>query len=391
MRRMRELLLLTSIAVAAASAHADELVIGASLPLSGALASFGAFQQWGYQRAVNEVNRAGGVRINGKAMTIKLVVRDDKTDANTSASNIETLISREHAAALLGSCTPALVNAGALVAERHRMPMVTGCDPRQAFTSVRPWKYVWDLFFDEADLAEAPFRLLADGKIVTNKRVAILHDNGPDGSVVGGQLWPQLAQRYGYEVVVNASFPVDNAQFTSAIADAKSKGAEVLLVDAITPQAVAMRKQVAAAGYHPKVLVMEKGAEPAQFAVSLGQLADGVLVGGYWDASFPFAGAHDLMSAFESETHQSGSQHIADSYAAAKVLLNALASAGSAAPEAINSAIGKTDATLVVGHVKFDQQHFARLPIVSVQWQHGHTVVVAPARQATGKLMFPVP
>ncbi len=375
----------------AATAHADELVIGASLPLSGALASFGAFQQWGYQRAVAEINQAGGVRVDGKSQQLRLVIRDDKTDANVSASNIETLISREHAVALLGSCTPALVNAGALVAERHHVPMVTGCDPRHAFTSVRPWKYVWDIFFDEADLAEAPFKALGESKVLTNKRIAILHDNGPDGQVVGGQMWPDLAHKYGYEVVANASFPVDNSQFTSAIADAKAKQADVLLVDAITPQAVAIRKQIAAAGYQPKVLVMEKGAEPAQFGAALGPLADGVLVGGYWDASFPYSGAHNLWQAYESQSHQPGSQHIADSYAAAKVLLGALSSGGSSNADALNAAIGKTDANLVVGNVKFDSQHFAKLPIVAVQWQHGRTVVVSPAKVATGKLLFPMP
>jgi branched-chain amino acid transport system substrate-binding protein len=372
-------------------AAADELVIGASLPLSGALASFGAFQRWGYERAVAEANKAGGIVVGGSHATVRLVVRDDRTDANVSASNIETLISRDHATALLGSCTPALVNAGALVAERHRVPMVTACDPRLAFTSVRAWKYVWDLFFDEAELAEAPFRALADAGVVTNKKIAILHDNGPDGQVVGGQLWPALAQKYGWTVVVSASFPVDSTQFTSIIADAKAKSADVVLVDAITPQAVSIRKQFATAGYRPKVLVIEKGAEPAQFGATLGSLADGVLVGGYWDPSFPYPGARDLMAAYEQESRQPGSQHIADSYAAAKVLLAAIAAAGNSGAEPINAAIGKTDASFVVGPVKFDAQHFARLPIASVQWQKNKTVVVWPAKLATGKLLFPLP
>ena len=164
-----------------------------------------------------------------------------------------------------------------------------------------------------------------------------------------------------------------------------------MLVDAITPQAVSIRKQIATAGFHPKVLVIEKGAEPAQFGASLGALADGVLVGGYWDPSFPYAGAKELMAAFEQETHQSGSQHIADSYAAAKVLIAALNAAGSIDPGALNAAIGRTDATFVVGPVKFDSQHFARLPIVAAQWQKNKTVVVWPAKAATGKLLFPMP
>jgi branched-chain amino acid transport system substrate-binding protein len=284
-----------------------------------------------------------------------------------------------------------LVNAGALVAERARKPLVTGCDPLEAFKSVRKWKYVWDLFFHEPDLAVAQFKTLAEFGVQTNKTVAIWHDNGPDGQVVGGQIWPALAKEFGYEVVQNASFPIDNAQFTSIIGEAKSKGAEIVLVDAITPQAIAIRKQMASAGYTPKVLNIEKGAEPVQFAEALGKLADGILVGGYWDPTFPYPGAADLSKAFESETKLSSSQHIADSYAAAQILLDAIAAAGSTDPEKINTAIAATNKTYVVGPIKFDESHTAKLPIVSLQWQGGKTVIVWPKAAATGSLMFPLP
>ncbi len=255
-----------SIALGLGVASADEIAIGASLPLSGPLAGFGSFQQWGYKRAVDEVNKAGGISIGGTKQMVKLIIRDDKTDPNATASNTETLISRDKVVAMLGSCTPALVNAGALVAERAKKPMVTGCDPLEVFMSVRKWNYVWDIFFSVPELAAAQFKALTDLGVQTNKKIAIWHDNGPDGQAVGGKIWPALAKEFGYEIVQNAEFPVDNTQFTSIIAEAKSKGAEIVLGDAITPQAIAIRKQMAAAGYTPKVLNIEKGAEPVQFA-----------------------------------------------------------------------------------------------------------------------------
>jgi branched-chain amino acid transport system substrate-binding protein len=373
------------------AADADEIVIGASLPLSGPLAGFGSFQQWGYKRAVDEVNKAGGISIGGAKQLVKLVIRDDKTDPSASASNTETLISRDHVVAMLGSCTPALVNAGALVAERAKKPIVTGCDPLEVFKSVRKWNYAWDLFFSVPELAAAQYKALAEAGVQTNKKIAFWHDNGPDGQAVGGQIWPALAKEFGYEVVQNAEFPVDNTQFTSIIAEAKSKGAEVVLVDAITPQAIAIRKQMASAGYTPKVLNIEKGAEPVQFAEALGKLSDGVLVGGYWDPSFPYPGSADLAKAFEGETKLTSSQHIADSYAAAQILLDAIAAAGSTDPEMINAAIAKTDKTYVVGPIKFDADHTAKLPIVALQWQGGKPVIVWPKAAKTGEFLFPLP
>ena len=118
---------------AASIANAADIVIGASVPLSGPLAGFGSFLSWGYKQAVADVNKAGGIEVNGKKEQIKLILLDDMTNPNLTASNTETLINRDHVVAMLGSCTPALVNAGALVAERHRIPLVTGCDPLEAF------------------------------------------------------------------------------------------------------------------------------------------------------------------------------------------------------------------------------------------------------------------
>jgi len=89
MRKTVPLILGLAAAVAAAllatgpASAADDIVIGASLPLSG----FGGFQQWGYKRAVDEVNKAGGITVDGKKGLVKLIIRDDKTDPNQTAAN----------------------------------------------------------------------------------------------------------------------------------------------------------------------------------------------------------------------------------------------------------------------------------------------------------------
>jgi len=260
-----------------------------------------------------------------------------------------------------------------------------------AFRSVRKWNYAWVMFFEEGDLATAPFRMMSEYGISTNKKVVILADNGPDGVVVGGKIWPETAKAGGYSVEQNTSFPTDTQQFTSMIAQAKSTGADIVLVDAIPPQAIAMRKQMASAGFSPKVLVMEKGAEPEFFAQATGKLADGVLVGGYWDPSFPYPGAADLAKRFESETKQTQSQHIADSHAAAQVLMDAIAAAGTLDREKINAAIAKTNKNYVIGPVKFDATNTSAIPITLMQWQSGKAVVVWPKDRANGKLLFPLP
>ena len=209
--------------------------------------------------------------------------------------------------------------------------------------------------------------------------------------MVGGKLWPELAAKYGYQVVANVEFPIDTTDFGASVQQARTSGADIVLVDTVTPQMVSIRKQMAAAGFTPKVLVMEKGAEPAQFAEAVGALADGVMVGGYWDPSFEFAGAAELGAAFSSETGHSVSQHIADSYTAARVLLDAIAAAGSLDHRKVNAAIAATDRVYPVGPVKFGDNHAAALEIAQLQWQGGTPRVVWPVARKTADFLFPVP
>jgi branched-chain amino acid transport system substrate-binding protein len=373
------------------SSSGGSITIGASIPLSGPLASFGAFEKWGYQHAVDQANAKGGIKIDGKLRKVKLVLLDDKTDPNQVVNNTTKLITQDHVDALLGSCTDSLVEPGALVADRNGIPMVTPCASTNQFAATKKWTWAWDLFFNSEQLTETPFNTVDELKLATNKKVAIIHSNGLNETVIGGKEWPKWAAKHGWDVVYNTALPPDTSQFTSAVAQAKQSGADMVLAVFPPPAAIALRKQMAAANYSPKILVLEEGGEPLAFAQALGKLANGVMVGGYWDSSFPYPGASEIRKEFESETKQTYSQHIADTYTAASVLLDAITRAGTLDKAKVNTQISLTDKTYVVGPIKFGSDHTSTLPMVEEQWQDGKNVIIAPKARATASVLFPLP
>jgi branched-chain amino acid transport system substrate-binding protein len=380
-------------AASSASSSSGPIVIGASIPLTGPLAGFGYFEKWGYEHAVSLVNAQGGIAIDGVKRTVKLILLDDQTNPDTSVNNVEQLITQDHVVALLGSCTDSLVEPGALIANRAGVPMVTPCAATNTFGATAHWTWAWDLFFNSDDLTETPFKTAAELglKAKTDSKVAIIHSNGKNENVIGTQEWPAWAKQYGWKVVYNTAVPPTQTQFTSSLQAAKAAGADMLLVVISPPGAIALRKQMVSAGYAPKILVEEEGGEPLQFAQALGSLANGVMVGGYWDPTFPFPGAKELMQEFEQQTGQTGSQHIADTDTAATILLQAIARAGSLEATAINNQIAKTNGMFVVGHIQFNAQHTSTLPMVEEQWQDGKNVIVAPLNRADAKVVFPLP
>jgi branched-chain amino acid transport system substrate-binding protein len=367
------------------------ILIGASIPLTGGLAGFGYFEKWGYQHAIDAVNATGGIKIGSAKHKVKLILLDDGTNPNTTVNNVQQLITQDHVSALLGSCTDSLVIPGALIAERNGVPMVTPCSTTNGFAATRSWKWVYDIFFNALDLTEAPFKMMSSSALKTNKKVAILHSDGASENNIGGVYWPSWAKKYGYSVVYNKAFAPSSTNFTADVAAAKATGAQIVLSVGQPPAEISLRKEIAAAGWDPKVLVQEEGAEPLAFAQALGKLANGVLVGGYWDSTFPYPGASAIRSSFEAQTGSTYSQHIADTDAAAAVLLNAISRAGSLSASAINTAIASTDLMTVVGPVKFTAQHTYTLPMVEMQWKNGHCYVVSPADRANSSLIFPLP
>lgn len=244
------------------AATAQDVVVGASIPLSGPLAGFGMYQRWGYETAVKDLNRVGGIRIDELQRKIRLIIRDDLSDPSVTADNTDRLIARDGAVAMLGSCTPPLVNAGASVADQRKVPLVTGCNPLGVFKAARQWQYAWNIFFDERELSSVLFRMMADMGLVSNKKVAILTDHGPHESHLAGQLWPAQAASGGYTVVHNAALPAEPQQLVALIDQVRLTGADIVLVDAIPPRAIALRQQMGSAGFAPRFLVIEKGASP---------------------------------------------------------------------------------------------------------------------------------
>lgn len=84
-------------ATAVSGAVAEEVVIGFTGPLSGGAAHYGKNTLSGLEMAVEEINGAGGIQVDGKTYTINLVALDDKYSPSEAAVNAKRLKSQYQA------------------------------------------------------------------------------------------------------------------------------------------------------------------------------------------------------------------------------------------------------------------------------------------------------
>jgi branched-chain amino acid transport system substrate-binding protein len=397
LRTLKALLLAVSLAVAVAAcsggssagpSNADAkvvnagaaIVVGATLSLTGSLGVLGQPLEAGYQQEIMDVNAAGGIAIGAAKEKLKLVVLDNGSDPSTAASQAAELVRQDHAVALLGSASPQIVTPTALIAEQLHVPFLTSQMPVEAFASgdKSGWTYSWDLFYDEQQQATDAAKALAS--VPGDKKVALFTDSEPD-SVVERPLYAAAFRADGLDVVGDYTFPIGTTDFSSFIADARAKGAQLLAGQLATAGGVALWKQLKSSGLRPKAALLADASGTGDWWQSLGSLAQDTLSAGYWSPGQASPGQLAAIAPTLGKKYAGNPDYAAAAvaYAVAQVLTDALAKAGSANPAKLNTAISQTNVRTAAGPVKFDRTtHTAATPSYITQWQSGKLVQVLP-------------
>lgn len=350
------------------SASGDTIKIGAALPMTGPLASFGPLIGQGYQQLVDDVNAEGGIEIDGEARQVELIIRDSESDSTKVAEAARSLVLDDGVVGLLGSVSPPLQVPASTVAEAEQVPFVGTLTPVQSWLAGNPegWTYAWNFFFDEKEMTALQFKVadLTD----TNKKVALFTDNAEDGTVMGA-LWEETAPEMGYEIAYRATFPVGTTDYTSYINELKASGAEILISQMIPPDAMALWKQLKAAGVGLKLAFAEKAASSAAWPGELGEIADGTIVTDFFLPSANERGAELKEMWAEEVGYNVEASGAVLAYSAAKVLTDAIARAGSVDPSVINEAISQTSGLYPSGYdIEFGEDHAFRIEPVAQQW-----------------------
>ncbi|MBV8463290.1 MAG: ABC transporter substrate-binding protein, partial [Acidimicrobiales bacterium] len=107
-------------------ARAQEIKIGAVLPVTGKESKIGGAYKQATELAVKEANDAGGIQVGNKKMKVNLALLDDTSDPAKSAQLVEQLITQDKVHAILGGYGSHLVQAQSVVPDRYGVPYLSG-------------------------------------------------------------------------------------------------------------------------------------------------------------------------------------------------------------------------------------------------------------------------
>src|SRR5215813_14683440 len=111
---------------AGAPAPAEDIRIGAVLPVTGKESKIGGAYKQATELAVKELNDAGGLSVGSKKMKVNLSLLDDTSDPAKSAQLVEQLITQNKSHAIIGGYGSHLVQAQSVVPDRYGVPYLSG-------------------------------------------------------------------------------------------------------------------------------------------------------------------------------------------------------------------------------------------------------------------------
>ena len=381
----------------AGSADAQEKVkIGVVLPLSGQFALGGQNVKRGYDLAVEDINKAGGVKALGGAQ-IELVYADNQGRQEVAIGETERLIQQERVVAIMGSWHSPTTIAGTQAAERLKTPWLVEVASADIILE-RGFKYVSRVNVKASWYGEAPVDFLDYAKKNLNQkveRVAIMYTDDDWGRASIGKGTKEALKKQGYEIVEEIAYPSASQDVTTYINKIKAARPDAFVITSFPNDALLVGRTMEQLSVKvPVVVGVSSGYALPTFRSNLGPAAERWFIVGGWNADIP--GAKPLADKFKAKFNTDINEASVLSYQTALVLKEAIEQAKSTDRDRINEALRaiKIDPgpLMVVPHAKIEfdatgQNPHARELIMQVR--DGQLVTVWPEKFAAGKAELP--
>ncbi len=379
------------------SLAAQEIPVGAVLPLTGKESKIGGAYKQATEYAVEEVNANGGVQVGKKKMKIDLRLLDDTSDPSKSAQLVEQLIVQQKVAAVIGGYGSQLVQAESVVPERYGVPFISGGAGASAIYGRSKW--VFGVLSPVEDLAKTQMDFLDDlvkeGKLHPPLKLAIVAENTEHGRDYekGIRDYVKTHPRE-FSIVIAEKFELYAPDYRPLLTRVQNAHANIFMADAHLEDYIAMQRTYTQMGlYHEMVTYGARGADEAA-RKALGSATDYIFASGWWSALLPYPQVKAFNAKWEKRFGSAPQWYHACAYETVRALVAAIEYAGSLEPEKIRVALAKLDmASILPGaRLRFSPTGEARLPFVVTQNKPGGKLdLVWPKQDKTGNPIAPIP
>ena len=341
-------------------APAAEWKVGAYLSLSGEDAAFGIFTKDGIELAVDEINKAGGV----KGKLVKVLYEDDKSNPQEATNKVLQLIDRDKVSALIGELVSSRSKAGGIVANNKHVPMITPSATSPEVTKVGPFVFRVCFTDDVQGQATADFVVDKLGK----KRVGMLFASDDLYSSGLAEEFRAHLKKRGGSIVAEKGFLKKETNFTTYLNEIKDAKPDIIYAPVFYNQMALIARQGSGAGIKGDMFLGGDGWDADELVNDAGEELEGAFFTNFYAPDVPWANAKVFRIKYNERFHHDPSSSAALGYDTTKLLADAFLRARDESTDAIRQAIQDTrDFQGATGGITIDAERNADKPVVVVQ------------------------
>jgi branched-chain amino acid transport system substrate-binding protein len=354
MKRVLSLGLMSAMAVGALAGcgkkdtgSSSEFLIGGLGPLTGPAASYGVSVKQGAQVAIDEINKAGGVKVGDSTLTLKLDFADDEAAGDTAMSAYNSLMDKG-INALLGTVTS---GAGLAISEQTNADKIFQITPSGSAKDLTAYDNAFRLCFTDPVQGVTMAHYAVED--LGLKKIAVIYNNADEYSTGVMQAFEDEVKKIGGEIVASEAFVTDAVDFNTQLTTIKGTDAQIIFVPAYYQDAAYITTQAADLGMTLPFIgsdgwdgVLAKAVDPK------------VLEGAVFLSPFFATDSNPAIQKFTESYNKAYNsvpdQFAADGYDTVYVMKAALEKAGSTKSEDLIKAMTEIEVKGLTGDVTFN-------------------------------------
>ncbi len=354
----------------------DTITVGVVYPATGALAAFGDGTEEMYGYAVDQINEAGGIEVDGTMKQIELVFADSESDATKASEAANNLISNRGVDIMLTAKTADTTVPVAAACERAGILCLSVDTPDEAWATA-DYTTSYHAGFDTENELSAFADAWELAGVSEGGTVGVMHATDTEGQTMIGAI-ADFCDSRGYVAYDPGAYTSGATDYTSIISNLKQENCEAIAGVMLTSDFGTFFAQLKSSGYMPKVVTVAKATLFTADVDAAGAdgLASGLCSEVWWTVDHPFTSSisgqtcaeigeawMELMPDYDYAPATAGYD-----YANVEILYNVLKNAGSLDIDALTAACDELNVDTVIGNIQFNDEHYSVQPLVTGQW-----------------------
>jgi branched-chain amino acid transport system substrate-binding protein len=385
--------LLGAAALAPAPSHADDILLGASVQLTGPVANTGRYYKDAYEFAVDKINEKGGVKVGNKQEKLALKMYDNQSDVSLSVRQYTQLVTQDKVNLLLGPFASNFVLADSAISEKYKIPMVQGGGASDEIFS-RGFQYIFGTLPAASDYFGSTIKMLAQLKPKPENVALLYADDSFDVSVAKGTR--PLLKQAGLKLVLDERYTTNATDFNSLLSQIRNANIDAVLVAGHETEILNFIRQAKSLSVSPKMYSFTVGVPSADFRKALGKDANFAFGMTAWLPSATlkdqwFGDAEDFAKAYKAKYGYDPDYHAASGVADVEAYAQAIENAGTVDAQKVRDALAKLSFQSLYGTIAFGKNGQITLPQTVIQIQDEKVVAIYGKEGFIEQPKYPMP